>query len=144
MKKYLIGGLLSAFSCGAFATCQGTQQQMIIAGENICGTVTTISTIGEISISMPAGPGSELDLLHKNILNKLSPGIFKSYIDNLKKDDIPSGVSHAIRSIKFSNNSLPQYANKSFSCASPRIIETPKGNIDTAILLIPSCVAAAQ
>lgn len=144
MKKYLIGGLLSALSCGAFAACQGTQQQMMIAGEKICGTVSNTSKKGEISISMPAGPGSELDLLHQNILNKLSPGVFKNYIGSLKKDEIPSGVSHAIRSIKFSANSLPQYANKSFSCATPSIIETPKGNIDSAILLIPSCVATAQ
>ena len=144
MKQYLIGALLSTFSFVAFAACQGTQQPLVIAGENICGTVSAPSAKGEIAISMPAGPGSEMYLMHENILNKLSPGIFKSYVDSLKKDDIPSGVSHAIRLIKFAPTSLPQYANKTYSCAAPHIIETSKGSIDKAVLLIPSCVVAAQ
>jgi hypothetical protein len=144
MKKYLIGALLSTFSFGAFAACQGTDQPLIIASENICGAISAPSTKGEIAIRMPAGPGSELYLLHQNKLNKLSPGIFKNYVDSLKKDEIPSGVSHAIRAIKFAPTSLPQYANKTFSCATPHIIEAPKGNIDKAVLLIPNCVAAVQ
>jgi hypothetical protein len=144
MKKYLLSILLSTLPLASFAACQGAQQPLVIAGENICGTIASTSPKGEISISMPAGPGSELYLLHQNKLNKLSPGIFKNYVDSLKKDEIPSGVSHAIRSIKFSPSSLPQYANKTFSCATPRIIETPKGDISKAVLSIPNCVVAAQ
>lgn len=144
MKKYLLSTILSFLPFAAFATCQGTQQPLVIAGENICGSITPASTKGEISISMPAGPGSELYLLHQNKLNKLSPGIFKNYVDSLKKDEIPLGVSHAIRSIKFAPNSLSQYANKTFSCATPNIMETSKGDISKATLVIPGCVAAAQ
>lgn len=144
MKKHLISVLLSTLSFAAFAACPGAQQSLIIAGQNICGTVSATSNKGDISISMAAGPGSELYLLHENKLNKLSPGIFKSYVDSLKKDEIPVGVSHAIRAIKFAPNSLPQYANKTFSCATPHIIEAPKGDISKASLLIPNCVAAAQ
>jgi hypothetical protein len=144
MKKYLLSVLLSAIPFTAFAACKAGQQPLLIAGENICGTVASSSSNGEISITMPAGPGSELYLLHQNKLNKLSPGIFKNYVDSLKKDEIPAGVSHAIRSIKFASGSLPQHANKTFSCATPHIIEAPKGDISKATLSIPNCVAAAQ
>ena len=144
MKKYLLSVLLSSLPLISFAACQGAQQPLIIAGENICGTITSTSTKGEITISMPAGPGSPMYLLHQNKLNKLSPGIFKSYVDNLKKDEIPSGVSHAISSVKFSPNSLPQYANKTYSCVTPHIIETPKGDISKATLSIPNCVVTTQ
>ena len=144
MKKYLLSILLSTLTFSAFAVCKVGQQPLLIAGENICGTVASTSSNGEILITMPAGPGSELYLLHQNKLNKLSPGIFKNYVDSLKKDEIPSGVSHAIRSIKFAPSSLPQYANKTFSCAAPHIIETSKGDISRATLSIPSCVATAQ
>ncbi len=144
MKKYLLSILLSALPFTAFAACQGTQQPLIIAGQNVCGTVAATSSKGEISIRMPAGPGSEMYLMHENKLNKLSPGIFKKYVDNLKKDEIPSGVSHAIRVVKFAPDSLPQYANKTFNCATPHIIEVPKGDIAKATLSIPSCVVTAQ
>lgn len=144
MKKYVLSILLSSLPFAAFANCQGNQQPLVIAGQNICGTVTSTPTKGEISISMAADPGSALYKMHHNKLNKLSPGIFKEYVDSLKKDEIPSGVSHAIQTIKFSPNSLPQYANKTFNCGTPHIIETPKGDISKATLLIPGCVAATQ
>ena len=50
MKKYLLSILLSALPFTAFAACQGTQQPLIIAGQNVCGTVAATSSKGEISI----------------------------------------------------------------------------------------------
>ncbi len=144
MNKYLLGAVCFTLSWNVFAACQGQQQPLIVAGENICGSVIQSKAPGEISISMPAGPNSPLYLLHKNKLEKLSPGIFKEYVDNLKKDQIPAGVAHAISTIKFSADSLPQYANKTYNCGAPHIIETPKGNIAKAILAIPNCVMAAN
>jgi hypothetical protein len=144
MKKYLLSVLLSTLPFAAFSACQGSQQPLIIAGQNICGAITPSTTKGEISISLPAGPDSPLYLMHENKLNKLSPGIFQKYVDNLKKDEIPSGVSHAIRVVKFAPDSLPQYANKTFNCAAPHIIEVPKGEISKATLSIPSCIVAGQ
>lgn len=142
MKKYLLSMLLSTLPFIAFAACPGTEQPLIIAGQNVCGTVTPSSKKGEVSISMPAGPGSPMYLMHENKLNKLSPGIFTKYVDNLKKDEIPSGVSHAIRVVKFAPDSLPQYANKTFNCATPHIIEVPKGDIAKASLSIPNCAVS--
>ena len=142
MKKYLLSMLLSTLPFTAFAACPGTEQPLIIAGQNVCGTVTPSSKKGEVSISMPAGPGSPMYLMHENKLNKLSPGIFTKYVDNLKKDEIPSGVSHAIRVVKFAPDSIPQYANKTFNCATPHIIEVPKGDIAKASLSIPNCVVS--
>ena len=142
MKKYLLSIILSTLPFTAFAACPGTEQPLIIAGQNVCGTISPASKKGEISISMPAGPGSPMYLMHENKLNKLSPGIFTKYVDNLKKDEIPSGVSHAIRVVKFAPDSIPQYANKTFNCATPHIIEVPKGDIAKASLSIPNCVVS--
>jgi hypothetical protein len=144
MKKYLLIAILPTLSFATHAACQGNEQPLIIAGQNVCGIVTAAVTKSEISISMPAGPGSPMYLMHENKLNKLSPGIFHKYVDNLKKDEIPSGVSHAIRSVKFGPDALPQYANKSFNCNTPHIIELPKGDISKAILSIPNCAIATQ
>ena len=144
MKKYLLSTLLCSLPFTAFAACKGAEQPLIIAGQNVCGIVTQAVTKSEISISMPAGPGSPMYLMHENKLNKLSPGIYQKYVDNLKKDEIPSGVSHAIRVVKFAPDSLPQYANKTYNCATPHIIEVPKGDIAKATLSIPNCVVATQ
>ena len=38
MKKYLLSILLSTLPLASFAACQGAQQPLVIAGENICGT----------------------------------------------------------------------------------------------------------
>jgi len=142
MKKYLLSIILSTLPFTAFAACPGTEQPLIIAGQNVCGIISPASKKGEISISMPAGPGSPMYLMHENKLNKLSPGIFTKYVDNLKKDEIPSGVSHAIRVVKFAPDSIPQYANKTFNCATPHIIEVPKGDIAKASLSIPNCAVS--
>ncbi|MCE7504824.1 hypothetical protein LZG75_01050 [Polynucleobacter sp. IMCC30063] len=148
MKKSLFGIFLLTVSFGAIAACPGSQQSLIIAGENMCGMVSPATgkgiKAGAISITMPAGPDSQLYKLHKNQLNKLKPGIFKDYVEDLKKDEIPVGVSHAISSVKFAADSLPQYANKTYDCDLPHINEAPKGNVSSAILLIPNCVLAAK
>jgi hypothetical protein len=148
MKNYLFSACLLTCSINIYAACPGVEQPLIIAGENICGSIASSAEKsakpGEIFISMAAGPDSQLYKLHQHQLNKLSPGIFKSYVDNLKKDKIPVGVAHAISTIKFANDSLPQYANKTFNCATPHVYNVVKEDISKAILLIPGCMLAPQ
>ena len=148
LKNYFFCIFMLTLSLGALASCPGSQQPLIIAGENMCVTVSPYTAKdakpGAIAITMPAGPNSQLYKIHKNQLNKLSPGIFKDYVEDLKKDVIPVGVAHAISIVKFAAESLPKYANKTYDCSTPHINEIVKGDIKNAVLLIPNCVLASK
>ena len=72
LKNYFLCIFMLTLSLGALASCPGSQQPLIIAGENMCGTVSPYTAKdakpGAIAITMPAGPNSQLYKIHKNPL----------------------------------------------------------------------------